>query len=193
MARLRKGQYFSGLLDDLIFYQRWGTTYIRSKGSVTRERVLKSREYATTRQYANKMALASRIASPVYRALPDDRRAMWIFRSITGDAASLLYKGMSEKEVSETLWKKYIQDTGCNLEEIRPSAHHLYRSSKESKEKLRKLFLNRWVDRHKGLGGFIEAWRDPRAYDRESRKHLRDLFGLIGYDSITGKRYMGEE
>src|SRR5690242_19353008 len=111
MGRVRKGVYFSGLLDDLIFYQRWGRTFVRSKGSVTRERVLKSREYAPTRQYANKMAIASKIASPVYRALPDDRRAMWIFRSITGEAASLLYKGMNEKEVSETLWKKYIQDT----------------------------------------------------------------------------------
>lgn len=129
------------------------------------------------------MGIASRIASPIYRALPEDRRSGWVFRSITGEAATLLYKGMNEKEVSETLWKKYIQDTECNKEEIKPSAYNPFRSSRETKEKLRKLFLDRWIKQDKDISDFKEAWRDPRSYDRESQKHLRDLYGFMGYNS----------
>ena len=179
MARLTNGVRFSGTVDDLTYYQRWGTTYVRTKGSVTRERVLKSREYATTRQYANKLALASRIASPVYRALPEDRRARWVFRTITGDAASLLYKGMTDKGVSETLWKKYIQDTECNKNEINPLSYNPFSSTKESKDKLRKLFLDRWIKQDKDLADFKEAWKHPRSYDPETVKRVRDPFGFL--------------
>jgi hypothetical protein len=183
MARLEKGIHFSGTIGDLTFYQRWGTTYVRTKGSVTRERVLKSREYATTRQYASKLAIASRIASPIYRALPEDRRARWVFRTLTGDAASLLYMGMNEKEVSETLWKKYIQDTGCNTHEVNPPAYNPFSSTKESKEKLRKLFLHRWEKQEKYLADFKEAWLHPRSYDPESVKRVSDPYGFMAYGS----------
>ena len=141
MARLAEGVHFSGTIGNHNFYQRWGRTYVRTKGSVTRERVLKSREYAKTRQYAGNLALASRIASPVYRALPADVRARWIFRSITGDAASLLYKDMTEKEVTEILWEKYIR---MDKSEINPPAFNPFSSTKEANNKLRKLFLDRW-------------------------------------------------
>jgi hypothetical protein len=185
MARLKKGIHFSGTIGDLIFYQRWGTTYVRTKGSVTRERVLNNQEYSTTRQYANKLALASRIASPVYRALPEDRKARWVFRSITGDAASLLYKGMTEKEVSESLWKKYIQDTGCNKNEINPPAYNPFSSTKESKDKLQQLFLDRWEKQDKYLPDFKMAWKDPRSYDPETVKRISDPYGFVQY---SGKR-----
>ena len=181
MARLAEGIHFSGTIGELIFYQRWGTTYVRTKGSVTRERVLKSREYATTRQYAGKLAVASRIASPVYRALPADRRARWVFRTITGDAASLLYKGMTEKEVTEALWKKYIGDKS----EVNPPAYNPYSSTKESKDKLRKLFLDRWTKQEKDLSDFKMAWKDPRSYDPETVKRVTDPYGFLEY---TGKR-----
>jgi hypothetical protein len=69
MAQLAEGVHFSGSIGNLTFYQRWGKTFVRTKGSVTRERVLKNREYSKTRQYANNLALASRIASPVYNPM----------------------------------------------------------------------------------------------------------------------------
>jgi hypothetical protein len=69
MAQLAEGVHFSGTIGNLTFYQRWGKTFVRTKGSVTRERVLKSREYSKTRQYANNLALASRIASPVHNPM----------------------------------------------------------------------------------------------------------------------------
>jgi len=179
MKQLAKSIHFSGTIGNLTFYQSRGRTLVRTKGSVTRERVLKSGEYATTRKYANKLALASRIASPIYRALPEDRRARWVFRTITGDAASLLYRGMTDKEVSETLWKKYIQDTECNKNEINPLSYNPFSSTKESKDKLRKLFLDRWIKQDKDLADFKEAWKHPRSYDPETVKRVRDPFGFL--------------
>lgn len=185
MARLAEGIHFSGTIGELTYYQRWGITYVRTKGSVTRERVLKSREYATTRRYAGKLAVASRIASPVYRALPADRRARWVFRTITGEAASLLYKGMTEQEVTQALWKKYIQDTECDKNSVNPPAYNPYSSTKETKDKLRKLFLERWEKQEKDLYDFKMAWRYPRSYDPETVKRITDPFGFLDY---TDKR-----
>jgi hypothetical protein len=185
MAKLAEGVHFSGTIGNLTFYQRWGRTYVRTKGTVTRERVLKSREYVKTRQYANNLALASRIASPVYRALPADVRARWIFRSITGDAASLLYKGMNEKEVTEMLWNKYIGDIKGNKTEIKPQAFNPMPGTKEVKNKLSKLFLERWQKQEKYLPDFKLAWKDPRSYDPETVKRISDPYGFLQY---FGKR-----
>jgi hypothetical protein len=182
MARLEKGLHFRGTVGDLVFYQRWGTTYVRTKGSVTRERVLKNREYATTRQYANKMALASRIASPVYRALPADRRARWIFRTITGDAASLLYKGMNEKEVADTLWQKYLPETEVKTEKgISVPVYNPYSSTKEEKKRLRKLFLDRWIKQNKCEADFKQAWHEPKSFDPETVRRISDPYGFLQY------------
>jgi hypothetical protein len=185
MARLAEGIHFSGTIGGLIFYQRGGITFVRTKGSVTRERVMESREYATTRKYAGKFALASKVASPVYRALPADRRAKWVFRTITGEAASLLYKDMTEKEVTEALWKKYIQDTESDKNEVKPPAYNPFPSTKEANNKLRKLFLERWEKQEKDLSDFKLAWRDPRSYDPETVKRVTDPFGFLDY---FGKR-----
>jgi hypothetical protein len=185
MAQLAEGIHFSGTIGNLTFYQRWGRTYVRTKGSVTRERVLEGKEYSKTRQYANKLALASRMASPVYRTLPADVRARWIFRSITGDAASLLYKGMNEKEVTEVLWKKYIGDIESNKNKINPQASNPCSSTKETKNKLRKLFLDRWEKQGKYLPDFKMAWKDPRSYDPETVKRISDPYGFLQY---FGKR-----
>ena len=185
MARLAEGIHFSATISNLIFYQRWGQTFVRTKGTVTRERVLESQEYATTRKYAGKLGLASKIASPVYRALPADVRAGWIFRSIAGDAASLLYKGISEKEVTEAMWKKYIHDTQSDKTAVNAPAYNPYSSTKQSKDKLRKLFLERWTMQGKHLPDFKMAWKDPRSYNPETIKRIRDPYGLLKY---FGKR-----
>ena len=181
MARLAEGIHLSATIGRLIFYQRWGKTFVRTKGSVTRDRVLESGEYATTRKYAGKLAVASKIASPVYRALPADRRARWVFRTITGDAASLLYKGLSEKKVTEALWKKYIQDTECNKNKVNPSAYNPFSSTKEANNKLRKLFLDRWIKQEKDISDFKKAWIDPRSYDPETVKRVADPYGFLEY------------
>src|SRR5689334_3348314 len=99
---------FSATIGDLCYYVMRNRTYLRSKSTLSRKRVLKSKEFEKTRNYASKFAIANKLASPVYKALPLDIRARWIYRSIAGEAASLLYQGKSETEVNDILWEKYI-------------------------------------------------------------------------------------
>lgn len=182
MIQLTKNLHFRGTIGNLTFYQCKGRNLVRTKGSVTRERVLKNQEYATTRQYANKLALASRIASPIYRALPENRRARWVFRTITGDAASLLYKGMTENEVRGILWRKYLQDTGIITDAILLPPYNPYSSTIESNKKLQKVFLDRWRKLDKDLSYFKKAWKDPRSYDPQSVKQVNNPLSLLFYD-----------
>jgi hypothetical protein len=177
MARLTESIHLRATIGNLIFYQWRGLPCVRTKGSVTRERVLESEEYANTRKYASNLALASKIASPVYRALPADVRAPWIFRSITGDAASLLYKGMSEKEVTEILWKKYIGNKGA----ITPQVFNPFPSTKQTRNKLKKLFLDLWTKQQKPLAHFKKAWENPRSYTPETVKRIKDPYGFLEY------------
>jgi hypothetical protein len=181
MARLAKAIHLRATIDNLIFYPRWGNTYIRTKGTVTRERVLKSQEYASTRKYAGDLALASKIASPIYRALPADIKARWIFRSITGDAASLLYKGMSEKEVTDILWKKYIKDTASNKKPVTSQAYNPLPSTKGTRNKLKKLFFDLWKKQDKHLPHFKMAWENPRSYAPETVRRIKDPYGFMEY------------
>ena len=116
MARLRKGILFTATIGDICFYQRYGRTYTRQKSTLTTERVLKDKEFEKTRQYANNFAIAAQIASPIYKALPADTRARWIYRTIAGHAASLLYKGKTTEQVNNILWKKYIHNQKANEE-----------------------------------------------------------------------------
>jgi hypothetical protein len=81
--------------------------YLRGKGSLTRKQVLKSKAFEKTRQYAGKMAIASRLGSEIYRSLTLKKRDRSLYQAITGEAASLLYNGYDEDSVRERLRKKY--------------------------------------------------------------------------------------
>src|SRR5712672_2962614 len=107
MAKLPEGVHFTGTIGNVCYYEIGDRTYARTKSSLTRKRVLKSKSFEKTRKHASDLALASRIASAIYKLLPADVKGRWIYRAITGEAASLLYKGKTEQEVKECLWKKY--------------------------------------------------------------------------------------
>src|SRR5262249_40393367 len=114
MAKMNEGVFISGTIGNLTFYQMYGRTYMRTKSSLTRKRVLKSAAFENTRKHAADLGRAAQIGSVVYRALPAEMKGRWLYRSITGEAASLLYEGQPEEEVLAFLWKKYIEDTGAD-------------------------------------------------------------------------------
>src|SRR5258708_35535526 len=118
MAILQKGIKITATFGDICLYQRYGRTYTRKRTTLTSERVEKEAAFEKTRQYAGIFGLASRIASPIYKALPEDLRGRWVFRTIAGEAASLLYKGKTKEEVNDFLWKKYIAEPGPVNEEM---------------------------------------------------------------------------
>ena len=166
MAKMAPGIHFTGTIGNVCYYQVGDRTYLRSKSSLTRKRVLDSKEFASTRKHASAMGRASKIGSVIYRGLPADIKARWIFRIITGEAASLLYSGKNEEDVKALLWKKYIEDaSGGNKESVAANCANIVPSTKESKQRLKKILMNRWEEKGYSAYQFKSAWTELRYFD----------------------------
>ena len=107
MAKLRPIS-ISGTVGNVCIYEVDGQLYMRSKSSLTRKRVLKSKAFEKTRRYASDMGKAARLGSTIYWDLPAAQRNRSVYQAITGMAASLLYQGVLEEEVQNILKKEYI-------------------------------------------------------------------------------------
>lgn len=92
----------------LTFYRMDGKTYVRTKSSLTRRKVLYAPCFKNTRHYAGLMARASKIGSQVYKALPEYWRQGWLYRSFTGEAYTMLKSRKTEEEVQQVLWQRYV-------------------------------------------------------------------------------------
>jgi hypothetical protein len=168
MAIMEKGVHVSATVGNVCFYQMGGRTYQRKKSSLTRKRVLKSKSFEKTRKCAADLGRAARIGSVIYKALPGDIRDRWIYRAITGEAASLLYEGKEEQEVKDLLWKKYIETTKSENEEtIIINGNNMVHSTKESNIQLRKIFFERWEKQGKSDYYFKQAWQKRGYFNRE--------------------------
>jgi hypothetical protein len=163
MARVQSGIPISGTIGNATFYQMFGRTYVRKKSSLTRKRVLKSKAFEKTRKCARDLGLAAKIGSVIYKALPlDIRKDRWLYRAITGEAASLLYEGKEYQEVKELLWEKYITDTGAipeNDKTIEEGSWNNHRSTKETNIKIRSVFQERWQKQGMLYYWFKRAWK----------------------------------
>jgi hypothetical protein len=191
---------FTATIGDLCFYQRNGKTYMREAKALDRELVLTDERFEKTRQHASKMGQASKIASVIYKDLPQELKARWVFRSITGHVASMLYNGEDPEYVKEILYDKYIDHPKSQMLEVSDSYRTStnYRETK-AKDMLKKLFLERWEDNGKRKGEFSLAWDKPRAYNDDNRKHFNHLYEFlierfhnlseIWIESILGKTY----
>lgn len=177
MGKMKDGFHYSATIGDICFYQWRGISCVRKKSTLSGTRVKKSKEFEKTRQYASNFAIAARIASPVYKALPVDIRARWIYRTIVGEAASLLYQGKTESEVNNILWDKYIYESPVenNRERKTTSAKETTRK-RTGKLMLKKIFFRRWVIQGKIASDFKSAWRNPREYEIENGKIMIDPF-----------------
>ncbi len=109
--------------DDLTFYKMEGRYFVRKKSRLTREKVLKHPAFAKTRFYANRLAVASKIASSIYSDLPLHWRQFWMYRDFTGEAINMLNQEATPQEAYDYLWKTYVeywilyqQATGIKLE-----------------------------------------------------------------------------
>jgi hypothetical protein len=155
MAKLKEGIQFTGTINNLCFYVVNDRTIVRTKSNLSRKRVLKDKAFAPTRKYAGNFAIACRIGSMIYKALPGEIKGRWIYRSITGEAASLLYEGSDEQKVKDMLWKKYINEAGATNKEVKKE------KTSASKQKLRQLrtsFLEHWEKQGKPVHLFRQGW-----------------------------------
>jgi hypothetical protein len=182
MAKLADDVHYSGTVGNVTFYQMWGKTYVRKKSSLTRKRVMKSKTFEKTRRYANDLGRAAQIGSIIYKALPADLKERWLYRAITGEAATLLYEGKAGQEVKDFLWKKYIQNTGVEeeakailpLADSHPRYRNLVESSIHSNRRLRDLFLERWERQGRDLYYFKQAWQNRGYFNRHRFREVLD-------------------
>jgi hypothetical protein len=173
---------FSATIGNLCYYVMRDRTYLREKSSLSRDRVLKSKEFEKTRKYASNFAIAARLASPIYKALPLDIRARWIYRSIAGEAASLLYQGKSASDVNDILWEKYVYGNKPASEKKQNNqSTNNSRKPRATIKSLKQAFAGRWEKQGKLAYDFKQAWKDPKSFDPES---VRRLTNGLGYSNF---------
>ncbi|MDP4251982.1 MAG: hypothetical protein Q8918_17920, partial [Bacteroidota bacterium] len=98
---------FTGRRGNLQGYRMAGKYYVRIVSSLTAKRVLKDPAFKLTMQYAGLLGKASKIASAIYRLLPE--REHGFYRKLTGMAMQLLKQGKTAEEAFEKLYNDFIR------------------------------------------------------------------------------------
>jgi hypothetical protein len=170
MAKQLNGMRIRATIGGITYYVVGDQGYARKKSSLTAQRVKKDKKFEKTRQYAKDLGLASKIASPIYQALPLDVKGRWLFRAIAGEAASLLYEGKTEEEVSGFLRNKYIHaPQGLTDEQVTQSeGKNLSMSSKKIRYELWKIFRDRWDAQDKPVYIFKRIWERRGVFRNEN-------------------------
>jgi hypothetical protein len=106
MAKQMGGLKLRGTIDNLTFYKLRGNYYVRTKSSLTGERVKTELCFRPLMAYASLLAEASKIASAVYRLLRPKRKKIKFYRQMTGRAMSWLKQGMRKEKIVELLKKE---------------------------------------------------------------------------------------
>ncbi|MBL7744505.1 MAG: hypothetical protein JNN00_13630, partial [Chitinophagaceae bacterium] len=78
-----------GTMHGVCFYRLNGNYYARKKSSLSRERVKKSKAFASTRSYAQLFGTASVIGSAIYQLIPKAKKERKVYQRITGMAMRL--------------------------------------------------------------------------------------------------------
>lgn len=118
MARQLGPLFFTGCMGDLCFYKLDGQYYVRMKSSLSSKRIKKDPRFRLTMLHAGLMGQASKIASAVYRSLPEDKRVHALYRSLTGRALRLLKEGWSVDDVKTRLQKDHQQAPPVKLRPV---------------------------------------------------------------------------
>ena len=87
----------------------YGKYFVRSRSSLTAERVKNDPCFASTMTQARIMVRASKLGAVAYRAIPLYCREFRYYRMLTGKANLLLKEGLTEDEIMTTLISKYVR------------------------------------------------------------------------------------
>lgn len=107
MAKQVGPVFLTGTVGNITYYKMDGQYYARSKSSLSRKRVKRSRSFKRTMEYADWLAQASKIAAAIYRLFPRKTRQHADYRTITGQAMQLLRSGVETAVIKEQLEKEY--------------------------------------------------------------------------------------
>ena len=107
MARLTSIPPFTGTVGPVTIYKRYDEYIMRSRSSLTAERVKTDPAFRKTMQYANLMGMASPIASTIYALLPKHRQKHELFRKLVGEVTTWLKYHWSKDDIIDYLSKQY--------------------------------------------------------------------------------------
>jgi len=111
MARQAGPFYFVGAIDDLVFYKQGDNYYVRQKGKPTagvKKRLKDPACYPLMHLRQKEFGRASKLASAVYRTLPQEKRGHGVQGRLTKIVRGLLREGKSEAEVMTLLRPLYL-------------------------------------------------------------------------------------
>ncbi|MRG45165.1 hypothetical protein GFS24_08565 [Chitinophaga sp. SYP-B3965] len=136
MARQIGIKKITGTKGNITFYKMNGEYYARMKSSLKGKRVKKDPAFRLTMMYAGWLKKASKIASVVYRALPEDEREHHQYRTMTGIAMKMLKAGIEPEMIVDHLdglYRKeeippspglYVDNTGKLVQKYHPEEIH---------------------------------------------------------------------
>jgi hypothetical protein len=101
--------YITGCYGNICFYQMHGKHYARMKSSLEGKRVKKDPAFCGTMRYARLLGKASKIASMLYRALPEEEKAKGSYRKLVGQAMQLLKQGRTTAEALALLQEQFLK------------------------------------------------------------------------------------
>jgi hypothetical protein len=108
----------TGTIGPVCIYKMYGRYFMRTRSSLTGERVKKDPAFRKTMEYATLLATASRIGSVVYAGLPAHQKQHALYRKFTGEAMKWLKYGWKEEEVLQWLQQR------CGPQEISLFCEH---------------------------------------------------------------------
>jgi len=99
----------------LVFYRVKDRYYVRKKSQLSGKRVKTAIEFVNSMNSANRLKTASRIASTIYKQLPDSWKFFELYQKLTGIGARLLKEGKSITEIRPIL-EQQLYDWGYRKE-----------------------------------------------------------------------------
>lgn len=99
----------TGTIGNLCFYKMGDEYYVRLKSSLSGKRVKTEPAFRRTMVYAGMLARASKIASALYRSLPEESREHALYRKMTGAAMQLIKTGLEDDRVAEYLAQAFVE------------------------------------------------------------------------------------
>ena len=108
MAINRGDHKFIGTRNVLTGYMAGGQNIVRSRSSLTGERVKNDPAFDGFRESCNRMTKASALASSLYNQIPKELKRFSLYRQLTGEALKMLKQGKDQTDIVEKLQALYI-------------------------------------------------------------------------------------
>ena len=167
MARLTSIPPFTGTRGPVTIYYMFGKYYMRSRSSLTGERVKTDPVFYSMMKYADLMATASPIASKVYAWVPLQYKSRKLFNKINGEVMTWLKYGWAAEDIIGYLTQKYVPPYGgMQLTEEAPVTV-LRPSYRRSRPAVPSLVKNT---------PFAESSFALRAWRRQDKEFKRELY-----------------